>query len=276
MKYEAMNAKTAGDKLPALIESGEYAAEIKLDGYRAISENGRFYSRLGNDLTDKLPHLRLPDNMVLDGELLFGKNSSDVTTVLGCKATKSLQLQESEKVRFVVFDILELDGKDLTLLPWEDRREQLGQAYWKLSAAIRQYVELSAVFVHPQNAITWAEESGAEGVMLKNIHEEYYPGKRPEGVWYKVKKHDTADVKITGFTPGKGKFAGLIGSIEFVDEKGNTGSCGGMTDDERKLFSFNSYEFVGQTIEIGYMERTKAGGYRHPVFKGLRSDKVIN
>ena len=276
-KYEAMNAKTAGDKLQKLIDSGDYIAEIKLDGYRAICENGRFFSRLGNELTEKVPHLQLPKNAVFDGELLFGKNSSDVTKVLGSKTERALQLQETEKVCYVIFDILELDGEDLTGEPFVTRRDLLRDVdnVWSGLRDALQLVQTSPVYADPLKALQLAEKTSAEGIMLKNINSEYFCGKRPENVWYKVKKHATADVRIVGFLPGKGKYNGLIGSVEFVDEKGNTGSCGGMTDEQRLTFTGNQALFVGQTIEIGYMERTAKGGYRHPVYKCLRTDKKV-
>ena len=182
MKYEAMNAKPCKD-LQKLIESKEYIAEIKLDGYRAICEYGRFYSRLGNELTDKVPHLQLPVNMVLDGELLFGNNSSDVTTVLGSKTDRALKLQEKEKVCFVIFDILELDGKNLTCLSWRQRREVINALCRDMIFCVPD-VQISATWSAIDFVIDFVDKNNLEGIMLKNINAEYYPGKRPENTWY--------------------------------------------------------------------------------------------
>ncbi|MBP2644470.1 MAG: ligase OB-like domain, partial [Firmicutes bacterium] len=68
--------------------------------------------------------------------------------------------------------------------------------------------------------------------------------------------------------PGTGKNEGLIGSINFQN-----GRCSGMTDEFRTWATSHQNELIGRTMEIGYMERTEAGCYRHPVFIQIREDK---
>jgi ATP-dependent DNA ligase len=87
----------------------------------------------------------------------------------------------------------------------------------------------------------------------------------------------TYDVVIMGYEEGKGKYQGLIGSIVFGLYKDGTliecGKCSGMTDDVRKDFTMKQQKYIGRVIEIGAMERTKEGNFRHPAFKSLRDDK---
>jgi len=88
----------------------------------------------------------------------------------------------------------------------------------------------------------------------------------------------TYDVVVTGFVQGKGKFEGLIGSLEFALYKGNElvkcGQCSGFSDEIRTLISQNKNNYIGAVMEIAAMERTKDGAFRHPVFKQWRSDKL--
>ena len=51
------------------------------------------------------------------------------------------------------------------------------------------------------------------------------------------------------------------------------GKCSGMTDGQRQLMSDHPERYIGRVIEIGAMERTKDGKFRHPQFKMLRDDK---
>lgn len=262
MKIEAMNAQKCNN-LDKLIASGDYVAEMKIDGYRAICENGVFYSRLGNVFN--APIIR-PKNMILDGELYVpGGTSSDVTAALGQNGNKTL-------LRYVIFDILEYNGYDLTGETWQARRELLEKI-----AKNENIGDITRPCADIPTALNHARDFGWEGLMLKNIYAEYYPGKRPANNWYKLKKHETADVKITGFVHGTGKNKGLIGSIAFVDENGRTGAAGGLTDAQRVDFTAKQAELIGATIEIGYMELfgENNSSYRHPVFKCLRTDKKL-
>lgn len=266
MRYQAMNAATCKD-LQKLIDSGDYIAEIKLDGYRAIAENGLFYSRLGNILP--VP-IKTPANLVLDGELIIpGGNSNDVNSALGAKGDKTL-------LRYVIFDILEIDGQDLTNLAWSERRAIL-DGYRKNIHLPLLGGDVTRPMADIQYALQIAHDYQHEGIMLKNINAVYQQGKRPANNWYKLKKHDTADVKITGFVPGTGKNKGLVGSIAFVDENGRTGAAGGLTDAQRIEFTAKQAELIGAVMEIGYMELfgENNNSYRHPVFKCLRTDKKL-
>jgi ATP-dependent DNA ligase len=114
--------------------------------------------------------------------------------------------------------------------------------------------------------------------MLKNIGALYCPDKRPSNNWWKVKKHMTYDVVCTGFSPGKGKYKGLIGAITFGLFKDGTlvecGNCSGITDALRKEITSNPDEFLMRVMEIKAMERTSIGHFRHPVFGQWRTDKL--
>lgn len=73
-------------------------------------------------------------------------------------------------------------------------------------------------------------------------------------------------------------FNDWIGAVKFgkYDKDGNLvelGECSGLTDELRKDMSENPDKYIGQAIEIGAMERTKDGFYRHPQFIRMRPDK---
>lgn len=90
-----------------------------------------------------------------------------------------------------------------------------------------------------------------------------------QGVYYKVKKEETHDVKILGILPGTGKNKGKLGAL--VTAYGKVGT--GFTDQER--VEYNSSDLIGQVVEVRAMELTAEGRFRHPVFIRLRPDKVL-
>lgn len=142
--------------------------------------------------------------------------------------------------------------------------------------------------------------AGGEGTMWKNINAKYKEGAKPVNTWYKWKKEDTADVVIVGFTDGKGKYDGQIGAVRYAEylteeeiqelgiKKKHTnhmfkdgkdyylveiGQCSGMTDAQRQDFTDNQMSYLGQVMEVEYMERTKKGSLLHPRFLQVRDDK---
>lgn len=275
-----MNAKPAGDKQELLLSSSQYIAEIKIDGYRAICEDGLFTSRLGNDFSDKVPHLvRVMSeyHVTIDGELTLGINSSNVTTVLGSLTARALAKQaELGNIKFTVFDMLGWQGTSIINWTW-DRRRRLLMDFYDDCLNGEHDIELSGVYNDKKELLAYANRYGHEGIMLKNKDSLYYPDKRPEHCWYKVKKSITYDVVVMGYEEGKGKFAGLIGSMVFglYDDGVLTecGKCSGMDDITRLRISENRAAFIGSVIEIGAMEITKDQHFRHPAFKGFRLDK---
>lgn len=277
--YSPMNAKAANGKLEKLMADPMYTAEIKYDGSRYLCDHGNFISRLRKDKTANVPHLSLLKgfNGVLDGEVYYPLgNSNETTRIMGSHPERAIELQqENGWIRYVVFDILEVDGKDTTVLPQWRRREILEESY---PSICNPYVDISIRSDDKQKLLEYTHRENLEGIMLKNREALYYPGKRPEGCWYKVKKHMTDDVVITGFTEGAGKYQGLIGSIIFGKYVGDKleefGRCSGISDEVRKSMTDHPEVYVGMVMEISAMEGTAKGKYRHPQFKQLRYDKA--
>ena len=75
------------------------------------------------------------------------------------------------------------------------------------------------------------------------------------------------------YEEGKGKREGTLGKFLMQDEDGNKFGCppgkGYNYKDMKKMLE-NIHEYMGQTATFTYFERTKAGSYRHPLFKSIR------
>ena len=90
----------------------------------------------------------------------------------------------------------------------------------------------------------------------------------------KFKDFQDAEAYIVGYEEGKGKREGHLGKFIMQDEDGNKFGCPpgkGYNYKDMKEMLENIHEYMGQEATFTYFERTKAGSYRHPLYKGLRN-----
>jgi bifunctional non-homologous end joining protein LigD len=155
-----------------------WSSELKWDGFRAIvsTEGGlRVRSRRGWDMTPCLPELRsLPEGLVLDGELIAWKGREPWFPDL-CR--RMLNNDLSVPITFVAFDLLGIDGADLSDRSYEERRDVLvslglDAPGWATSETFEHALFHSVC------------ELGLEGVVAKKRTGCYRPGERG---WVKTK-----------------------------------------------------------------------------------------
>ena len=117
----------------------EWVHEVKWDGVRALTEvrDGRLrmYSRNGNDITVAWPELStspLGDrDLLVDGEVIaLNEHGLPDFRMLQDRmhvrnAQTARRLAATVPATYMIFDLLRLDGEDLTGLPWEERRARL-------------------------------------------------------------------------------------------------------------------------------------------------------
>ena len=165
------------DRLPR----GDYAYEVKWDGFRAIvsTEDGlEVRSRRGWSMAERVPELAgLPTGLVLDGELVaFGEDGRPSFPLVGLRVLHS---RTGIPVTLVVFDVMRVDGADAMCLPYAERRALLeeldldGPAWRTPQAFDDGEALLDATSAH-----------GLEGIVAKRRSEAYRPGERG---WIKVK-----------------------------------------------------------------------------------------
>lgn len=285
---------TLGD-LPS---GDDWVYEVKWDGFRAIARVDRagrltLTSRNGSSYLKRFPQLAslvdaLPAEMLpieLDGEIVAFDDD-------GRPSFGALQ-GGSASVHFAIFDLIELAGKDLTGLPWEDRRKLLEAL--DLSA---DNVSISGVYDDGEALLDQMIERGMEGVMAKRRSSRYRRGARTSD-WVKVKPKSRQEFVIGGWTDGTGHRESSFGALLLgyyedgaeLTYVGNVGSgfddrvLGEIIDELRPLETDenpfksgseirNSHFVLPRLVaEIEYVETTADGRLRHPVFKGLRDDK---
>ena len=111
-------------------------------------------------------------------------------------------------------------------------------------------------------------EQGYEGSILRK--DATYECKR-SWTLMKVKDFSDSEAKIIDWVEGKGKRIGTIGKFVAVDVDGNEFGMPVMDKFEYLQNNFKEMQgWVGKTATFTYFERTKAGSYRHPLFKTIR------
>lgn len=281
-----------------------------LNGGRVLSTS---ISKKTGELVDKtgnFPHLVegfMRANLgqaVLDGEIYYPDNKSyGVTEITGCLAEEAVRRQEKEFgwIHYMVFDILkDPEGNDLTCMPWFQRREILEQIGVGFQKECKYVQIIPAIRSRKKQFVDQLLSQGKEGAVFKFIHGIYIVGKRPMDNWVKLKVSGTDDVVIMGFEPPEKKYSGTdyenwpywedgepvskhyhfgwIGSITFgkYNSQGNLvylGSCTGIDETTRRQFTEDPDTYIGQVMEIKFMEMTRDGRFRHPNFVRIHPDK---
>ena len=203
-----MLARAAGS-LP-VAEPGELWFEPKWDGFRAVvfrdGDEVEIGSRNERPLTRYFPELagplraRLPGRCVLDGELVIagpggGLDFDALSARIHPAASRVARLSCETPARFVAFDILALGDRDLTGLPFAERRGILVEAAGGFAAP----VHLTPATVDRGGAADWFlrfEGAGLDGIIAKPAVGLYEAGRRAQ---FKIKHRHTADCVVAGY-----------------------------------------------------------------------------
>lgn len=277
-------------------DNEKWIYEIKWDGYRAISflNQGNVQIRSRNDLPMDFPAIedelkKIPGRAILDGEAV----------VLDGNGLPSFQLMQnyikSQKgdLVYYVFDILHLNGHNLTGLPLLERKNILKQIIPDLKTI--KFVD------HVQGIgkefYERARQAGLEGIVAKKTDSVYQQGKRSLD-WVKIKASLRQEMVIGGFTKPRGgrKYFGSLLLGYFKDQKlVFAGHCGtGFNESQlkelhEKMINLKTHNPVFANLpktnepavwikpelvcEVKFSEWTNEGIMRAPVFLGLRQDK---
>jgi bifunctional non-homologous end joining protein LigD len=200
-------------------------SEIKWDGIRAIGTWAegrlRLHARSGTDITARYPELTADgaphftaEDAVIDGEIVAldarGRPSFGLLQ-RRMHLTKGREI-EREVVRtpiaYYLFDLMRLDGHDLTGVPLRDRRSLLET----LAESAEGPILVPPVFEDLDAAMQTSRELELEGVVVKASGSKYRAGIR-SGEWLKLKHTRMQEVVIAGIRPGNGNRAGTFGSL---------------------------------------------------------------
>jgi bifunctional non-homologous end joining protein LigD len=286
--------------------------EPKMDGIRTLAyvttEGTRLVSRTGREQTLQYPELdHLAEyvnalSAVIDGEIVAldeqGVPSFELLQQrMNISSPREVaRMRRNVPVTIYLFDVLWLDGQDLTALPLEERRRLLEET-------VTQHGPVKLTYFVDRDGIRFFEASkkvGLEGVIAKRLGSLYQPGRRSKD-WRKLKALNRQDCVILGWTAGTGSRAMSFGSLLVGAYHNGTliwiGQVGtGFTDERIRdlmqqlkelevpkapiqdpaLSAVKGARFVRPDLvcEVEFLQMTKAGKLRAPSFKRLRPDKA--
>src|SRR3954469_23493682 len=187
-------------------EGEEWLHEIKFDGYRMAAriDDGevRLLTRSGLNWTDKYPPIaealaKLPLRAgYLDGELC-GVRADGTSSFSMIQAASDSG--NAAALAFFLFDCLHLNGKDLTPLPLQERKQRLAELLAGVGAPL-QYSDHQAGRGREFHA--QACKLRLEGIVSKRADAAYARGNR--GIWVKTKCLNREEFVVVGWTDPEG------------------------------------------------------------------------
>lgn len=281
----------------------EFTITEKLDGHRTlcvVDDMGfvDFFTRKGNDVlrltqiedsvknwvgkTNILGRTTFNSGVVLDGEIIVQKGETDDLF----NETSKIIRKNGEKTGLVfhVFDIIPREvflSNDMSKpLPYSERRKTLNslfaiaddQEWLKLVPALYSGSDTEQIEKIAHDLI----EEGKEGAMVNDNSANYQFGRTKSLL--KVKEFHSADLVVTGYFEGQGKYEGTLGGL-IVDYNGNEVKVGsGFTDEQRDEYWAKRDEMINRIVQIDFFsESTNQNNdeisLRFPTIKGIREDK---
>jgi DNA ligase D-like protein (predicted ligase) len=282
----------------------EWLFERKLDGVRVLAvrdgERATVLSRSGRRLDDTYPEiveaLAAPSctDFTVDGEVVaFTRGRTDFSRLqqrMGLTRRREIEAT-GVAVTYYVFDLLRLEGTDLTRLPLRTRKSLLRRAL-----AYRAPLRMT-----PHRNEGGAEllaascDRGWEGLIAKRADGDYQPRRSTD--WLKLKCSQGQEFVVGGFTEPAGSRVGLGALLIGYHQGGELRYAGkvGTGFDRPTLLSLrarldelrtSAQPFGGRVREAGarwvrpelvaqidFSEWTRDGMLRHPRYLGLRDDK---
>lgn len=284
----------------------DYLYEIKWDGERCVA----FLDPAGGtDLRNKrnvhmLPkvpeladiHQQAAGRCILDGELLcIVDGKPDFETIQRRSLLSGRYKIELEAQRhpaaFIAFDCIYFDGQDLTMCPLTERKKFLRKAVAKESERLAVSRTFGAEQADELFQLTQAQS--LEGVVVKRKDSLYFQGRRTKS-WLKIKNMLDDDFVICGYADKENHMTSLAlgqyqgdalryqGHVAFGVRGAVLARIKAQPCRSQPPFEQDDVRENENTVwlepslvcRVEFMNRTKNGGIRQPVFKGLREDKA--
>ncbi len=250
----------------------------KLDGVRCLFTKDGAFSRTGKEFmnvahirTTLLPFFNQHPDVVLDGELYNHELKRDFEKIISLvrkqKPTADDRFEAQQLVQFHVYDYF--DG--VIYDSYKTRMQMLVTS--DIYGRHIKYVPAKLVDSYNYARDIHAEflDQGYEGSIIR-LDGLYKHGRSYDLM--KFKDFSDAEATIIGYEEGKGKRTNTVGKFLMIDDEGVEFGCPpgkGYNYKDLSNMLLNISDYIGQRATFTYFQRTKAGSYRHPLFKCLRN-----
>ena len=293
--FRPVQLATLVDTVPT---GNQWLHEMKYDGYRVEVAVGageaRAFTRSGLDWSDRFPGIVAAaaklkvSSALIDGEAV-------VLNEQGRSRFQALQAAlkgAPDSIDYFAFDLLELNGEDLTQLPLTTRKQKLQAILPKRSTRLRYS---DHIIGNGEKLLRQFCAAELEGVISKRVDSRYV-GSRI-GSWLKIKCIQRQEFVVVGWTPSdkSRSFRSLIlgvhedGALRYA---GKVGTGFDTAEQFRLMEVMKPLEMKDAAVsapraevrgahwlrprlvaEIAFTEMTNEGTLRHPSYLGLREDK---
>ncbi len=281
-----------------MVDGDGWWHELKFDGYRALAALGkggpRIYTRSGLDWSDRFESLLGGfadadcDSALVDGEIVAGAGLHGFSTL-------QQAIKQGGPFTCCAFDLLSLDGKDLTAEPLTARRKLL-------ESVLKPLPPLGLVQLSPVIEADAAESfdavcrAGGEGLIAKRTSAPYRHVRTKDWLKIKCRRRDEfvivgwqrsdkkarqfASLALGAYRKGELHYVGKVGTgfdetqmAELADTLQQRQTKSPPVEVERTEARGVHWVTPELVAEVEYAEMTADGRLRHAVFKGLREDK---
>lgn len=262
------------DGVRCLIQA-EYDPVVLGTVIKAYSRTGKEWKNIRHILESLQWFFECNPDVVLDGELYNHDLKDDFEKIISCvrktKPTMDHRIESKNLVQFHCYDAI-LSDRFAKSEHWSGKFD-LRNEWIKLNLPESYCVK------HVETHEVWAEKfakqlhgsnlaKGYEGSILRTNSE--YQSKRSHSL-RKFKDFHDSEAEIIGWVEGKGKRTGTIGKFLAIDANGIEFGMPVMDNFKKLQTNFKQMQkWIGKTATFTYFERTKAGSYRHPLFKCIR------
>jgi len=235
----------------------------------AYSRTGKEWKNIDHILFNLKPWFALNPNVILDGELYNHDLKDDFEKIISLvrkqKPTDLDALESADMVQFHCYDIID------ETKTFEERNTFIEQAVPRNHCI--KHVPTNLVFRDDDAKVYHRRNlnNGYEGSILRT--NDTYACKRSHNL-RKFKDFSDAEATIVGYLDGKGKRTGTLGKFIMQDDEGVEFGCPpgkGYSYKDLKIMLDNIGDYIGQRATFTFFEKTKAGSYRHPLFKCIRN-----
>jgi bifunctional non-homologous end joining protein LigD len=297
-KFIPPELATLVDRAPA---GDTWLHEIKLDGYRMAirlaAGEAKILSRSGLDWTARFEPIAIaasklkPQEAYLDGEVVV-LDDRGISSFGALQ--EALSADDASRMIYFAFDLLYLDGEDLTGLPLAQRKLALARLLSPASGPIHLSEHMEG---HGQAFFAQAFKAGLEGVVSKRANAPYRSGSA--GNWMKTKCIRRQEVVVGGYrlstaSPqeigsllvgyydhGNFRYAGAVGTGYTAKLRRDLlTNLQPLSREETPFVDIPRSEAKGGhwvepilVAEVTFTEWSRDGRLRHPSFQGLREDK---
>ena len=259
----SMQPKLDGVRCVIQAEFTDVFKDMKVKAY---SRTGKEWKNIDHILEQLIPFFDKYPDVILDGELYNHDLRDDFETIISLvrrqKPDDIDMLESADLVQFHCYDIIDetktFEERNRFIVQNVPRNHCIHHVKTQAVAT-----ESLAKVVHQQNL-----DNGYEGSILRT--NDIYACKRSHSL-RKFKDFHDAEAEIIGWVEGKGKRRGTIGKFIAADNEGNRFGMPVMDNFKYLQDNFEDMQtWKGKIATFTYFERTKAGSYRHPLFKCIR------